>query len=216
MTQRRPQGRRSTLSATASVAASPTAPRSASAGLACLLLACLLLAGCSGDDESAPPEPSETSSTPAAAPPLATKTSVQHVTGRLPKKPRAQLVEEITAAVDVWIDRGYGGEYPRTDFAGAFGSFTTGARARAEADRNLLTNAGVGERIDGVEMTARAVRLDVLAPGGRPAAVTAHVHVGMQFGGEVTRRDRVLGALYLTRESGEWKVFGYDLKRGRV
>ncbi|QCW50520.1 hypothetical protein FE634_09040 [Nocardioides dongxiaopingii] len=182
------------------------------------LLAGSVLAGCSGDDEPGPAPASSSAAPSEEAAPLTTKASLGTVTGKLPPAARRSLRTDVGAAVDAWIDGAYGGDYPRTDFDGAFTTFTAGARQRAEADRRLMTNSGVGDSVDAVELTARRVRVDALARGGRAAAATAHVHVGLRVtgtDGEV-RRDRVVGSLFLTRERGGWKVFGYDVKRGRV
>ncbi|WP_134766279.1 hypothetical protein [Nocardioides sp. 1609] len=177
-----------------------------------------VLVGCSGDDEPGPATTSSSATPSGAAAPLTTKASLGTVTGRLPRAARDTLRTDVSAAVDAWIDGAYGGDYPRTDFDGAFASFTSGARERAAADRRLMTNAGLGESVDTVEMTARRVRVDALARSGRAAAATAHVHLGLQITGTDgdVRRDRVTGSLFLTLERGAWKVFGYDVARGRV
>ena len=66
-------------------------------------------------------------------------------------RPRAeQVVPEVAAVVDGWMDAAYvAGEYPRDDFADAFPGFTQGAAALATEDADLMTNADRGARIDG-------------------------------------------------------------------
>ncbi len=77
-----------------------------------------------------------------------------------------------------------------------------------------MSNAAIGSRIDSVRALNRQLKIDVLAVERRPVAVTARVVLGMRVDGEVARRERVAGALYLTYGNGGWQVFGYDMTRG--
>ena len=65
------------------------------------------------------------------------------------------------------------GDYPRNDFADAWPDFTTGAQARAQGDKALMSNRDIGADIAGVEATAREVTVDVLAVKGKPSGATA-------------------------------------------
>ncbi len=107
------------------------------------------------------------------------------------------------------------GEFPRTSFAGAFAGFTPRAAARARDDQNLLSNAGLGRRLTGVEAVTRRVLVDVLSVHQRPYAATARVTLLMKLEGKgLDRRDRISGRVLLTRtKNGRWRVFGYDLRR---
>ncbi len=184
-------------------------------------LIALVATGCSSSDaDPAPDEPSSpagSAATEDAAPGLATTVTVRKVTGTLSPEAREHVRDRVAEAVDAWIDAAYvGGEYPRSDFDDAFASFTPGAGARARGDLDLMTNAGVGERVEAVTARLREVKLDVLAHEGRPAAVTATFRLGIGLSGEVDRVDRVRGRLLLTYTAGGWKIFGYDVERGEV
>jgi len=79
-----------------------------------------------------------------------------------------------------------------------------------------MSNAAIGPRIESVRAVNRTLKIDVLAVERRPVAVTARVALGLQVEGEVARRERVAGSLYLTYGDGGWQVFGYDMTRGVV
>lgn len=204
MTRRRSTGRR---------AAAVTAGAVLAAGLL----------GCSAGESLSPSETTGASS-PTASPeatPLATVSSIGRVDGRLAKGDREPLRARVTTAVDAWIDGAYGGDYPRTDFSGAFASFTKQARVRAKADSALLSYARIGGRVESVVPVQRRVVLDVLAVEGKVVGVTAKVRLAFDVTGPLTdgrtRTDRVTGSLFLTydRSGGApgWRAFGYDLTR---
>lgn len=183
-----------------------------------------LVAGCSSDTEVTP-EPDAPSTTPTASPtpepePIVTKATVRKVTGRMTPAARAQVRDKVAATVDAWFDAAYlAGTYPRTDFDDAFDVFTRGARARAEADRRLMSNAAVGTTTFETRALARRVRIDVLAKDGRASAVTAKFRLTMARIGETGNEvdERVSGHLYLTYSAGDgWRVFGYDVTRGQL
>lgn len=187
-----------------------------------------LLAGCSGDPEESggPEDPAPSASAETGPPPLATRASLGSVVGRLPAADRTRLQERVVAVVDDWIDAAFTeGEYPRAAtevLEGAFAQFTPVARERALRDSALMSNADLAEQLDGVRATRRVVRLDVLAVRGRAVGVTARTVLELRLSGEVQRRDRVSADLFLTYVGGSggspggWRVFGYDVARGRA
>jgi hypothetical protein len=141
--------------------------------------------------------------------------TIGRVTGTLPREARRRLAHQIGDVVDGWMDAAYvGGDYPRGDFADAWPGFTDGARDRARHDRQLMSNADIGRRIEGVEAKRRRVTVDVLAVRQRPVAVTARVLLGFRTTGDVERKVRVQGRLYLTHGGHGWRVFGYDMTKG--
>lgn len=196
-------------------------PRSAlAAATVAAVAASLLLAGCTSDEEDAP-APAAAPTSPSSAPELPLKVSVATVAGRLPKASRTELSGKVEKVLDGWFEAAYlGGEYPRSG-KGAWGDswpgFTKGAAEQARHDRLLMSNRDIGARIEGVEAKRKVARLDVLAPQGKPAGVTARVTLRFATtdkGGE--KGDSVLlrGRLYLTRgNGGGWQVFGYDVTK---
>jgi|GEM_PF-1757000 len=184
-------------------------------------LVSVALVGCSGDEVDAgggPAPTGEPTPTPTPTPePIVTNATINRVDGDLAASGRDRLRDRVLVAVDAWIDGAYGGSYPRDDFSEAFASFTSAAGKRAIGDQDLMSNASIGEQLDAVLPVRRRLRIDVLGVEGRAVAVTAQVVLGLELSGEITRRDRIAGSLYLTYEkSGRapgWRVFGYDVSR---
>jgi hypothetical protein len=163
-----------------------------------------------GDSSSQPPLPSH-------APPtfeIQTRTTIGRVVGRLPHKDRKRLADAVTPVVQRWFNAAYvGGDYPRKDFSDAFPGFTAGARAEARRDLGLMTNQGIGERIEGVTPKASRLRLDVLAVRKHPSAVTARFRLAFRTEGDLERKVQVGGRLLLTRSDGGWRIFGYHVAK---
>lgn len=185
------------------------------------------LSGCSGDDSAtlgsaATATPSAEQEAPAEEPTVST-VRIARVDGKLDPSRRAILETRVGGAVDAWIDGAYEGTYPRDDFAEAFTSFTRGAARRAKQDADLLSNAGVGLKVDDVRVVRRRLNLDVLGVAGRAVAVTARVDLVFELIGDITRRDTISGRLFMTFEKSSsgagpagWRVFGYALNRKEV
>lgn len=136
------------------------------------------------------------------------------VRGNLDDAQAEQVLAEVTEVVDAWIDAAYAGDYPRTDFADAYASFTPGARSRAEAQAAVMSNAEVGGDVDGARVIDRSVTVDVLGAKGKPAGATARIEVSVELTGGVERTDQVTGRLMLTPGNDGWQVFGFDVSRG--
>lgn len=180
---------------------------------AALTAVVLLLAGCSGDGDEDGEKPGGDGGSQATDS-VTTDAALGKVRGKLDAAASDKVLADVTAVVDGWLDAGYGGEYPRTDFGSAFAGFTPDAKALATKQASILTNSGVGADLDGVEVTQRVVRVDVLAPKGKLAGATARVQITMELSGGVERTDAVTGRLLLTPAKGGWKVFGFDVQRG--
>lgn len=190
------------------------AVRTALATLVSLVLVTAL--GACSDDGADPDEGGAPAASEGAAPGIATTATFGKVTGRLPKADRAPLRRRVTEAVDAWIEAAFvGGDYPRSDFGDAFEVFSKDARRLAERDRRLMSNAAVGARVESVTATSRKLQIDVLAANGRAVGVTGRFVLVLDLDGEVQRTDRIAGRLFLDHQRG-WRVFGYDVKRGRV
>ena len=194
-----------------------TRPRPTLAGGLLALAVALAAQGCSGD--GGPDDPD--ASVPAQATDggarfqIETRTTVGRVVGKLSGQERERVSEAVTEVVQRWFDAAYvGGEYPRSDFGDAYPGFTPGAADEARRDKRLMTNVGIGDRIEGVTPTTSRLRLDVLAPQGNPAGVTARFQLKFRTEGDLERKVRIKGRLMLTRQQGGWRIFGYDVSRG--
>jgi hypothetical protein len=186
------------------------------------LLLALGVTGCSdgptdGETTGAQRAPSSAGSeAPAAEPSVPTRTRTGSVTGRIRKAQRKLVVKRVSRVVDKWLQAAYvGGDYPRSSFGDAFRGFTQGATRTARGDKDLMTNADLGDRIDGVTVKRREITVDLLAVAGTARAATARVLLTFKTTG-VDRKVRVSGRLFLTKKSGRWRVFGYDVAKSRA
>jgi hypothetical protein len=199
----------------------PTAPRRTAAA-ALLTTVGLAVAGCGGGSDSSTPAATATS-TASGTPQVATKVTFGTVAGTI-RRPfrktfaqhRSHLRKQVGAAVDSWLDGGFVGvDYPRDSFPAAFASFSAPAKRAARHQQRLMTNWKLRHDIDGVTTKHRSVTLDVLAPHGRPAGVTARVRLVFTTTGNVKKRVSVTGRLFLNEgPKGDWRIFGYDVAKG--
>jgi hypothetical protein len=187
----------------------------------------LAAGGCGGSSSSspqaAPPSSPVASPTDGGSPPMATRVTLGKVSGTIRKpyrkafrKHRKPLETQIRTAVDGWFDGGFlGVGYPADSFPRAFDTFTGRAAADARRQKRLMTNWKWRHDIDGVTTTKRKVTLDVFAPKGRPAGVTARIKLGFTTTGHKKKKVTVTGRLFLTRNPrGHWRIFGYDVSKG--
>jgi hypothetical protein len=154
---------------------------------------------------------------------MATQVSLGKVSGTVRKHFRKQfarhrqaLETQVRTAVDGWFDGAFVGvSYPADGFPHAFDTFTGQAAADARRQRQLMTNQKWRKHIDGVTVAQRKVALDVLAPKGKPAGVTAWVRLRFTTTGEKKKKVTVTGRLFLARNpQGKWRIFGYDVSKG--
>ncbi len=129
-----------------------------------------------GSDPGAKPSPSASpteSGTP--VPESAPFTvAVTRVLGTLPAAARPALEANVRRTLTEYVDAAFlTGEYPRSDFSGAFAAFTPGAARDARRDQTLLTNLPLGPTTESVRATRRTAYLSVLAPYKVAAGVTA-------------------------------------------
>jgi hypothetical protein len=186
----------------------------------------LTAGGCGGSDSSTPqgvPSSPGASVTDGGAPPMATQVALGKVSGTIRKpyrkafkKHRKGLETQVRKAVDGWFDGGFVGvSYPADAFPHAFDTFTSQAAADAHRQKRLMTNWAWRKDIDGVTTTQRKVTLDVIAPKGRPAGVTARVRLKFTTTGHKRKKVTVTGRLFLARSpQGHWQIFGYDVSKG--
>jgi hypothetical protein len=188
------------------------------AGLVLVLTTASGLAACqSPADPSASPErlSRDDAQVSLASHPVRTKTKIRRVFGRLPDARRKAVRVQVGKVVDRWWEASYlGGSYPRSAFPQAFPGFTRAAEKRARSDKALLTNETQGPRIDSVTAKDRTVALDILATDRTARSVTASFVLRFETGGELVGTTTVRGRLFLVRQDGEWRVFGYDVSKG--
>jgi hypothetical protein len=155
---------------------------------------------------------------------MASKVTVDSVAGIVQKarrklfaRHREALRHKVGTAVDAWLDGAFVGvDYPRDSFGAAFTTFTPAAEREARRRQRLMTNWPLRHAIDGVTTVRRNVSLDVLAPGGHAAGVTARVALAFTTSGHATKRVTVRGRLLLTRnDKGDWRIFGFDISKGQ-
>jgi len=204
--------------------ASSTRPRTAAAAV--LVALALAAGGCSGSSSSSTPLAGPTASITSkggGARPVTTTVALGRVAGNLHQpnrkifaKHRKRLLKRVGKAVDSWFDGGFVGVgYPRTHFKSAFAAFTKPAKHDAFHQKKLMTNWDLRKRIDGVDVKKRKVTVDVLAPHGHPAGVTARIALVFTTTGHTRKRVALHGRLFLTPDGhGSWRVFGYDVARG--
>jgi hypothetical protein len=190
------------------------------AGLLLGLLLLVTTVGCTGDGpEPERPRPSPSTPAPTAAPTprsVPWRVQVTHVAGELRAPGRRALAVRVGRTISAYVDAAFlRGDYPRSDFADAFGSFTSGAARLARRDQALLTNRTLGPTTRSVRATRRTAYLSVLAPRRAVAGVTAAVDLVLVVdrGTRADQRVRVQGRLLLTRDTrGRWRIFGYDVR----
>ncbi len=175
------------------------------------------LTGCSGSNDDGPDaDPSSSTASPSGPPPVETHTTMGVISGKLGGKDKDRIKKKIAGVVDDWLDAAYvGSDWPRP-LDKAFPHFSTGAKRDARHDAALMSNQKLADRLETVEATKRRLRVDVLAVKKRAVGVTARFVLRMRLAGEVNRAEEVRGSLFLTNREGDWKVFGYDVQRGKA
>jgi hypothetical protein len=170
--------------------------------------------GCHGGgshDGGGNSSPGSGSSSATEKPEIKTVTSLEKVSGHLNQGHQDRMTTGVGTVIDTFFDGAYLGDFPRSDYSGAFADFTKGAQADALQQLDTMSNQPISGEIDQASATNRRVRLDVFAPKGRPRGVTANFVLDFTTSGSVTENLRVHGALYLTKSLGKWHVFGYDV-----
>lgn len=181
--------------------------------------------GCSSSSDSSSPStaPSTGDTGDGGPQTVASRVLLGKVAGTIKKKywktfmedHRKTMLEQVGEAVDTWIDGGYVGvDYPRDSFKSAFDSFTDQAKRDANAQKHLMTNWDLRREIDGVDVKKRIMRVDVMAPRGRPTGATARVALVFTTTGQTEVRLFVRGRLFLVPGHGKWRIFGFDISKG--
>ena len=119
--------------------------------------------------------------------------------------------------VDRWLQAAYvGGGYPRetsTFTAKSFPGFSKGAIAQAGKQMTQMSNATIAPHIDGVEVVASDVHVDLLANNNYPVGAVARVRLVYDTTGDRASRQTVRGTLDLVPTKTSWAVFGFNITR---
>jgi hypothetical protein len=192
---------------------SVTRPRARSAlvsGAALLLLAGAV--GCDSGDSIGGSKDGSTSDQGKDDAPVATVTTLHGTGEKLNEAHRARVKAGVNEVIDPWFDGAFLGDFPRSDWSTAFAGFTRGAAADAQGrDLDLLTNAAIADQIDSATATRRRVRLNVFSYRGHPRGATAHFVLDFTTKGGLEESLQLRGDLYLAKDKGVWRIFGYDV-----
>ncbi|MGL5824494.1 MAG: hypothetical protein ACRCYU_06625 [Nocardioides sp.] len=179
-----------------------------------------MTSACSGDaPKSSPPNRSTPSASP-EAPELVTRTDLGEIAGRLSTEQRQQVTDAATEAVESYTDWAYlGGDYPRSTWDFPAPGFSKEASDRLRRDVKLATNADIGADIVEVSAVRRRVIVDILAPAGKPAGLTARFGVVFDTKREsaddsrVTVKGRLLLVPQRAGAASKWQVVGHYLTK---
>lgn len=175
------------------------------------LVLALGAAGCDSGDDIEGNQDGGSSDHGTDPPDVTTVTTLQNIGKKLDLDHRTRVKDGITAVIDPWFDGAFLGDFPRDGYADAFVGFTQGAAADAQGDLGILSNQSIADQIESATATKRRVRLDVFAFDGHPRGATAHFVLIFTTSGDVEGTMRVRGNLYVAKDKGEWKIFGYDV-----
>ncbi len=186
-------------------------PRNVARRVAPILFSVLVLGACSGTEDDPPAE----GPTPSAGQQHALETLVRtgRVTGKLGRGEADRAAADVAAVVDAWHEAAYLGDYPRDDFE--WPGFRPGLAKQARRDRDLTSNARLGDRIDGVQPRVRNVTVDLLAVRGKAVGATARFRLVLDTTGQAARTVVVRGRLALVPVKAGWQVFEYDVARAQ-
>jgi hypothetical protein len=169
-----------------------------------VLLASLVLTGCTPEQPGRPSSPSPSDSVALRVRTIAAGSS-------LDPDARADAESAVGDVLSDYVVRGFLGDYPREDFVNAFGSFTGNLAEHAAVDIDQLT---ANRLADAESVTAKKLEanLSFLVQGSDIIGATASV----RFVFEATVDDAVRplslkGRLMLVEEDGRWSIFGYDV-----
>ncbi|MEU6136871.1 hypothetical protein [Nocardioides sp. NPDC047086] len=188
--------------------------RVATALTAVALSSTLALTGCGGE-----PDKSASSPSPSPTPATTVKSAAKlvHVQGKFPRSRHQAVATNVAKAVDRWLQAAYvGGDYPRatsTFTAKSFPGFSKVAIAQAGKQMSLMSNATIAPHIDGVEVAASDIHVDLLANNNYPVGAVARVRLVYDTTGDRVARQTVRGTLDMVPTKTSWAVFGFNITR---
>jgi hypothetical protein len=170
-----------------------------------VLLASLVLTGCTAEQPDRPSSPSASES-------VALRVRTVHVAGSLDADAQAEAESAVGDVLSSYVVRGFLGDYPREDFVGSFESFTGDLARKGVRDLDALT----ANRLGAAE-SMRATRLDAdlsfVVDGSDKVGATASVR--FEFEATVDGEEQPLGLrgrLMLIEEDDIWSIYGYDVR----
>ncbi len=192
--------------------------------LAASVVTCGALVSCTGTDDAGPSTSQTTPQVSSSTAPGVTLTRpdapfavrIRQVSGAFPAARRDALRLAIGRPVSAWFARAFlAADYPTRRFPGAFDSWTHGAIPDAKRHRDVTTNAVLGPDLRAVVADTQRASVFVFANRGVAGGATANVRLAMnEQKQDGTLVDCVVwGRVYLTRDKGRWRIFGYDLRR---
>jgi hypothetical protein len=185
-----------------SALASRPGPRGLLTGVLVVVLVALSSSGCTSDS-SDPPRQAHNAAL-----------RVTTVPGsHLDESERAQLESEVSDVLARYVQAGFLGTYPRSDFVQSFAGFSSGAAEQAVGDIEVLTASRFKDATS-VRATGLDVALSFLVVKGTAVGATAWIDFDFDVHEDGARRTAALvGRLTLDRGDGHWSVFGYDVRR---
>jgi hypothetical protein len=171
---------------------------------AAVLLASLVLTGCTAEQPDRPSSPSTSES-------VALRVRTVHVAGSLDPAARAEAEAAVGDVLSNYVVRAFLGDYPREDFVGALESFTGDLAEKAAGDIDQLTanRLGNAESVTAKELDAN---LSFLVRGSDLIGATASVRFAFEATVDGAEQPLSLrGRLMLVEEDDAWSVFGYDV-----
>jgi hypothetical protein len=169
-----------------------------------LSMTAILLAGCTSHDSG--------SSDPPSSNEVALRVDTVHGKG-LSEVARARLESQVSDVLAHYVDAGFLGNYPRSDFVQSFADFTSGAAEQAVADIDVLTAARFQDA-SSVRATDLGAKLSFLVVNGQAIGATAWIDFSFAVDDHGTPKTAALdGRLMLNRRGDRWSVFGYQVNR---
>lgn len=125
---------------------------------------------------------------------------------------RAQAESEVGDVLAHYVQAGFLGDFPRSDFVQAFADFTSGAAEQAVGDIDVLTAARYSEA-RGVRATRLEADLSFYVVDGEAVGATVWIRFDFEVDRDSPGTASLDGRLVLVRRHQRWSVFVYDVHR---
>ena len=125
---------------------------------------------------------------------------------------RARAESQVGDVLARYVQAGFLGDFPRSDFVPAFADFTSGAAEQAVSDIDVLTATRYSEA-RGVRATRLEADLSFYVVDGEAVGATAWIRFDFEIDRGSPREASLQGRLVLVRRHQRWSVFVYDVQR---